>query len=262
LISALSQHCFSLEMNTTVTALVLMTLWKLDSIAFSVIRLTPRNKATEKHLNMEELGIYSEHGSADEPTCHIPMIIRWPGMSSGVDSEFRYQIDLLPAIADLMGNQKSLLWDGESYADVLKGNDQKGREYLILSQCAHVCQRSVRFENYYYIRTYHDGMHEFPREMLFDMEADPHEKNNLAECYPNVCAQACRYLLDWEQEQMTKGDSQIDPLWTVMKEGGPFHAKYDGEKYFRHLIETGRKDGAERLRKRHPELFKNGKATQ
>lgn len=29
--------------------------------------------------SLGELGIYSEHGTADEATCRIPMIVRWPG---------------------------------------------------------------------------------------------------------------------------------------------------------------------------------------
>ena len=33
--------------------------------------------------NFGELGVYSEHGTADEPTCHIPLIIKWPGVRPG-----------------------------------------------------------------------------------------------------------------------------------------------------------------------------------
>ena len=32
---------------------------------------------------MGELGIYSEHGTADEATCRIPLIIKWPGGPKG-----------------------------------------------------------------------------------------------------------------------------------------------------------------------------------
>ena len=33
--------------------------------------------------NMGELAIYSEHGTADYPTCHIPFIMKWPGCKAG-----------------------------------------------------------------------------------------------------------------------------------------------------------------------------------
>ena len=29
--------------------------------------------------DLGEFGIYGEHGTADEPVCRIPMIVRWPG---------------------------------------------------------------------------------------------------------------------------------------------------------------------------------------
>ncbi|MCQ4833246.1 sulfatase-like hydrolase/transferase, partial [Hungatella sp. SL.1.14] len=29
--------------------------------------------------DLGEFGVYGEHGMADEPVCHIPLIIKWPG---------------------------------------------------------------------------------------------------------------------------------------------------------------------------------------
>ena len=55
--------------------------------------------------NLGELGIYGEHGTADEITCHIPMIIKWPGAPAGsVDKGLRYQLDLCPTMAELLGS--------------------------------------------------------------------------------------------------------------------------------------------------------------
>ena len=51
--------------------------------------------------NFGELGVYSEHGTADEPTCHIPLIIKWPGVRPGsTDRGFHYLLDLAPTVAD------------------------------------------------------------------------------------------------------------------------------------------------------------------
>ena len=58
----------------------------------------------------------------------------------------------------------------------------------MLSQCAHVCQRGVRFGPWMYVRTYHDGYHLFPDEMLFDVVGDAHEQHDLAPTRPEVCA--------------------------------------------------------------------------
>ena len=55
---------------------------------------------------------------------------------------------------------------------------------------------------------------------------------------------------------MKKGDSDVDPLWTVMKEGGPYHAKGNLAKYYERLKQTGREEGAEKLKEMYPEEFK------
>ena len=183
------------------------------------------------------------------------MIIKWPGMKKGVDKGLHYNIDLVPTMAELLGIPEYSGWDGESYAETLRTGADTGRPYLVLSQCAHVCQRSVRFDDYIYIRTYHDGFHLFPTEMLFNIKEDFHEQKNLAEERPDLCAKACRYLLDWHQQQMMKSRSDVDPMWTVIREGGPYHAKGNLPAYCERLKRTGRSEGAEELMRRHPEEF-------
>lgn len=110
--------------------------------------------------NLGELGIYGEHGTADHGTCRIPMIIRWPGITSGhVDHGLHYSLDLAPTLAEMLQKPAKTSWDGTSYASVLKERKENNREFLVISQCAHVCQRGVRFDDWLYIRTYHDGYH-------------------------------------------------------------------------------------------------------
>ena len=68
------------------------------------------------------------------------------------------------------------------------------------------------------------------------------------------------YLLNkWHDEMMMTMDFDVDPLWTVMKEGGPYHAKGRElfETYCKRLEETGRSGGASELRKRHSNLYGN-----
>lgn len=206
--------------------------------------------------NMGELGIYSEHGTADQITTRIPMIIKWPGMQKGIDTGFHYSLDLCPTLAELFGLEAAPHWDGQSYAETLRSGADTGRPYLVVSQCCHVCQRAVRFDDYIYIRTYHDGFHLFPTEMLFNVKEDFHEQHNLAEERPDLCGTACRYLTEWYQEAMMTSSTNIDPLWTVIREGGPFHAKGNLPNYCKQLERTGRAEGARKLREIHPEEFK------
>lgn len=206
--------------------------------------------------NMGELGIYGEHGTADQGTCRIPMIIRRPGMKQGhVDHGLHYHLDLEPTLADLFGKDPLPSWDGQSYAPVLTKGEECGREYLVVSQCAHVCQRSVRFGEWLYIRTYHDGYHLFDQEMLFNLVNDPYEQFNVAQENKSVCKDAVYYLNQWHDEMMQSMPHDVDPLWTVMKEGGPFHAKGHLPSYVERLKQTDRGHAIPELMRRHPREF-------
>ncbi len=215
--------------------------------------------------NQGELGIYSEHGTADQGTCHIPMIVKWPGGKQGVvDEGLHYNLDWAPTLMDLLGLDKPALWDGQSYAGAIVdgAGPIDGQEQLVISQCCHVCQRSVRWDRWLYIRTFHDGFHLFPDEMLFDIEADPHELNDLAAKHPEVCGEGSRRYVAWHADQMWKMaetcSDVIDPMWTVVREGGPFHASHHpphGQSPLKHYLPrleaTGRADGAAALREKY-----------
>jgi Arylsulfatase A and related enzymes len=206
--------------------------------------------------NMGELGIYAEHATADEATCRIPMIIRWPGCRKGaIDDNLHYNLDLAPTVAELLGTSPHPSWDGESYGETLRSGAARGRDYLVLSQMAHVCQRSVRFDDWLYVRTYHDGYHLFDRDMLFDLAGDPHEERNLARERPDVVQRAVTLYLDWHDEMMLGMEEPADPLWTVIAEGGPFHANGFLPLYCKRLEETGRAWAVEELKSRHPREF-------
>ncbi len=210
--------------------------------------------------NIGELAIYSEHATADNVTCNIPLIIRWPGGKKGhVDNGLHYNIDLPPTIAELLGMEAPESWDGRSFARSITEGEDTGRDYLVLSQCAHVCQRSVRFDRWIYIRTYHDGYHLFPDEMLFDVENDPHETTDLAGKHPEVCLKAKAMLQEWHDQMMArmKDESQVDPLWLVLAEGGPAHARGRLAEYCKRLEATDRGWAVEELRRRHPYEFKD-----
>lgn len=205
--------------------------------------------------DLGELGIYGEHGVADNIVCRIPMIIKWPGAQKGtVVNGFHNNVDLLPTIQELLGLQASPTseYDGVSYAQTLMNGADCSREYEILTQCAHVCQRSARFDNYVYIRTIHGGYHLFPKEMLFDVENDPHQLHNLAQERPDLCEKGAKMILDWTDEMMKKSTSDIDPMWTVVREGGPEHCRGKLNEYIERIAGTPREYGIPLLQKQYP----------
>lgn len=198
--------------------------------------------------NHGELNIYGDHHTADYITSRIPLIVAGPGIvSSHVDNGFHYNVDLGPTLVELAGGQPRAKWDGVSFLPVLTRGEEAGRPYLVVSQAAWSCQRSVRFGRWMLIRTYHPGLKDFPKLMLFDVENDPHETTNLAEARPDVVGEGLRLLDEWVAEQMMRSDSPMDPMWHVIHEGGPYHTRGNEQTYLERLRREGRLEAAERL---------------
>ncbi len=199
-----------------------------------------------------ELNIYGDHQLADHVTSRVPLIVSWPGVTSGrVDRALHYHVDLAATVIDLLGGEIPANWDGRSFAPALKSGRDDGRPFLVLSQGAWSCQRSVRFADYLCMRSYHDGYHGFNDVMLFDIATDPHEQHDLAGDRPAAVAQAMRLLDNWHGEMMSTSATGIDPMWTVLREGGAFHTRGELPNYLRRLRETGRAACADRLATRH-----------
>ncbi len=72
------------------------------------------------------------------------MIIKWDGIAGGkIDTGMHYSLDLLPTLSEMLNVEKSDFWDGVSFVDELNSGDKvtdNGRNALIISQNAHVCQ--------------------------------------------------------------------------------------------------------------------------
>ncbi|UUX33024.1 sulfatase family protein [Fundicoccus culcitae] len=209
--------------------------------------------------NQGEFGIYAEHATADKPTTNIPLILKMPNVPRGTtNTGLHYSLDLLPTLAEYFGLPQSDYWDGESFLHSINNDPSEGRDELILSQMAHVVQRSVRFDDWLYIRTYHDGYHLFPPEMLYNVQDDPYEQNNVAEEHPEVVRDAVYRLMNWQDKMLSTLEAPYqDPMWTVLQEGGPLHAKGELPAYLDRLRDTGRGWAIEELRRRHPQEFNN-----
>jgi arylsulfatase A-like enzyme len=209
--------------------------------------------------NMGELGIYAEHATADYATCRIPLIIKWNGARKGyADDGLHCNVDLAPTVAELLNIKPGKNWDGASFAGSKLNGEDTGRESLVISQMAHVCQRSARFGDWLYMRTYHCGYHLFDDEMLFNIKDDPHEQYDVKSEHPEICAQGAKIILDWHDEMMKKSalassqvSGTVDPMWTVLQEGGPYHTVGALDNYIKRLRATGRSEGADKLEQKY-----------
>ena len=202
--------------------------------------------------NQGELGIYADHHTCDTITARIPLIIRWPGKPAGiVDDGLHYNYDLPPTLVALLDGRRPARWDGRSFAGSLGGaatgpaGAAIGRDSLVLGNCAWSCQRSVRWDDYILLRTYHSGMKPFEPFMLYNVRQDPHELRNLASERPELVEKGLATLEQWQADMMATSTSTVDPLWTVMSQGGPYHTRYAVQDYIRRLRETGRREAAE-----------------
>ena len=208
--------------------------------------------------NLGELNVWGDHHTADQATNRLPLIIRWPGVADARAGTARrglyYHIDLTATLVELVGGEQPASWDGLSFAPTLLAEEaikDKGRDALVLSHGAWSCQRSVRWDDWLMIRTYHTGLKDFPEYMLFNILDDPHETTNLAATHRNVLNQGVQTLDAWLAKQMPRA-LRGDPFWGVIAEGGPFHANEnsdDWRNYLARLRATGRAYHAETLHK-------------
>ena len=232
--------------------------------------------------NLGELGIYCDHQTADEVTTRLPAVLAWPGGSlipGSVETGLHYQFDLWATVVELAGGEVPARWDGRSFADRLRTQRQSspsdgspgpgpaaspaapetpsgpagvrhptsGRNHLVLSHGAWTAQRSVRFDRWLCIRTYHDAFHGFPDLLLFDVEADPYEQHDRAADRPEVVEHALAVLADWSSDALARSHHGTDPLWSVLTGGGPWHSRVDVPWYLDRLRATDRAGWADRF---------------
>ena len=194
-----------------------------------------------------ELGVYADHQAADEATCHIPAVLRWPGITPRACMKgLQYHLDVAATLVDLARIKVPRRWDG---VPIEIGG--AGRDHLVVSQGAWSCQRGVRFGDHLYLRTWHDGYHgHWNDEMLFDIARDPHETTDLATTDDVARKQGAALLDAWTAEQLARTELE-DPLEVVRREGGPYHVRRHLVPYAERLRATGRGHWADILVERH-----------
>jgi choline-sulfatase len=204
--------------------------------------------------NLGELWVYGDHQTADKCTHNIPMILRWPGVTDDrageQDDRLHYNVDMAATTLELVGRCDLSEWDGTSFASSLD-REAPHRDALVLSQLAWCAQRSARWDRYLCIQTHHDGWHDYPEYMVFDLEADPHEQQNLADSRPDLLKKGQEILAEWKTDCLKTAHVKQDPLDEVMSEGGPLHVRDNGPSYLQRLRETGRGEIADRLAAKH-----------
>ena len=225
----------------------------LDTLAsLGVLDDTAVIVSSDHGENQGELNLYASHLTADAITTRVPLIIRWPGVTTdqpgAVHDELLYQLDLAPTLCELLGIEAPPSWDGRSFAALLRGQAYEPRDALVMGQGVWCVQRAVIAGGFQYIRTLHAGLNPMPDELLFDLVADPHEQDDLIDKEPEVAGRLSRIMGDWWAD--VAGDVGEDPLLGVCREGGGMYVRSARDVYLERLRSTGRLDAVAEIEAR------------
>lgn len=155
-----------------------------------VLFLTDNGPNTDRY-NGEMKG---RKGSAHEGGVRVPLFVRWPGKidAGRTVTPIAAHIDLLPTLCDLCGIEvpTSLKLDGKSLRPLLFGLDKNWPERVLFTfkdtrPEPNGQQGAVRTPRYRVVR-------ERGEWELYDIQADPSEKNDLAKKYPEVAYNAAQ----------------------------------------------------------------------
>jgi arylsulfatase A-like enzyme len=117
----------------------------------------------------------------------VPFIARWPGqIKAGTESNHISAFwDLMPTVCELAGIEIPSHTDGISYLPTLLGQNQINHEYVYWEFPAQGGKQAIRQGKWKAVRLNVTNNPGAPVE-LYDLEADPGEKTNVADKHPEV----------------------------------------------------------------------------
>ncbi|MHB1889814.1 MAG: sulfatase [Acidimicrobiales bacterium] len=191
-----------------------------------------------------ENGCYGDHPMANEASHHVPLVVRWPGVTDRLPAERRrapglaYHIDLCPTICELLGIPVPPGWEGESLAAAVRGEEHPGRDHLVLSHGAYTYQRALRTREHLYVQTLHPGLWRLEQSQLYAIADDPHMTRDLGSEAPGLVAELAGQLAEWRGSHATMRGELPDPMEAGRYEG-PADA-FSVPRYLERLRATGR----------------------
>lgn len=210
--------------------------------------------ASDHGESLGENGCYGDHPMANEASHHVPMVIRWPGVTDHLEARQRhveglvYHLDLCPTVCDLLDIPIPAGWDGQSFAAGVRGEEFAGRDHLVLSHGAYTYQRALRTPDHLYIKSLHPGCWRLEHEQLYAIADDPHMTTDLVHDDERRAAELGGLLDEWRERHATLSGALPDPMEAARYEG-PADAFAVG-RYLTRLRDTGRAHLADDLEDR------------
>ena len=155
--------------------------------------------AGDNGLSLGEHGLLGKQNLYEFGGMHVPLVFAGPGISKGESKALAYLFDLYPTLCDLAGVPVPAGLDAKSLAPVIKGSQPCVRDCLFTAY--RNAQRSIRDDRWKLIR--------YPlidKNQLFDLQADPHEMNDLSG-KPEYAGKIKELTALLEQTRLKYGDS-------------------------------------------------------
>jgi arylsulfatase A-like enzyme len=160
-----------------------------------------------------------------EPLVRVPLVLRGPGALNGARQTPVSHVDLAPTLLDLAGVDPGAGWQGQSLADSIRRGSEPAARPVAMEIAGEpkmppVRQRAIRDGRHKLITSFDD-----PRwaDALYDLEADPGERRNLARRMPDVAHRlraALRTLLAEEAETVAIAGDEDEEIADRLRELG------------------------------------------
>jgi arylsulfatase A-like enzyme len=131
---------------------------------------------------------FAEHGALEhgntvyDEMIRVPFIVHVPGAEPAVIEQQVGLIDIFPTLAEMLDLRvDDSAFEGRSIAPLLNGVQQSPARFYYSRAFGDKLKFTLRGEQYKYI--YQDGV-----DLLFDLQQDPHEQNNIAGKLPVLAA--------------------------------------------------------------------------
>ncbi|GLR19959.1 arylsulfatase [Portibacter lacus] len=170
-----------------------------------IIFLTDNGSSDGTHVFND--GMRGSKGSLYDGGHRVPCFVHWPagGFNKAVDiDKFTAHIDLLPTLINICHldnlEKSNLAIDGRSLEPLLKNPETEWEDRVIINHVQNIVDKQIKDKN---IIVYTDQWRLINKNALYDINADPGQKNNVAEAYPDIVAELSKKYDDyWDELQM------------------------------------------------------------
>jgi arylsulfatase A-like enzyme len=157
-----------------------------------------------------------DHRSLYDSVMHIPLIVAGPHVPKGsVVDGLASNIDTAPTVLALAGLPPLSDAQGQSLVPLIHGEKESLNPYIFLEEDLGPPARSVRSSHYKLIRYLWTG-----EELLFDLDRDPGEQNNIVQKEAQVARDLRARLDDWAKQNEPSREVQLE-RWRIYNMGYP-----------------------------------------